>query len=760
MKESKLPNQDFTKKIIVKIDGLWKTFKTGDQSTVVLKDITTRINKGEFVMLFGPSGCGKSTLLNVLMGLEHPDKGNINLMDMDIWNLNSDERAVIRKNSIGIVYQQQNWISALNVLENIAFIGNLIGYSKEKSEKLAQEKLKLVGMSHRSFYRPTELSVGEQQRISLARALMSDPPLIVADEPTGNLDIKTGLKIMNIFKKLAKDGKTILMVTHNIGALNFADRVLLMIDGRLLRDFKIKKGSVDIVKNKILKDMETFIQDIEENQNKNSNNAPPVRKYDDRILLSKKNIIKNFLSSLWYNVTFTISMIFLLFFYIPSLLLERKIFKKSHFSSKIKNIIKNIFNRLQYTKKHVTDSISNWDLGEISLSHLIEKKSRTLITVLGMGLGIGFITFLLSIGYGLEKLVISEIAKLEQRRQITVAPVFGSEIILDNERYQLIKDVDGVSKIYPLVNIATTLYYKDSQTDIVAYGVEPSYLEASKFVFIQGKNFTTSGKEVVIGEKVLSMLGADAEEIIGENLSLLFIPIDQESLSNTVGENDNTLGLYDMKISYLVTGVIEDGSYGSIYFPIEQAKELGVDDYSELLVEIGNEREVINVRKDIEALGMKTNSIMDTVSEVERIFGYVKLSLTVVGIVAYIIAILGMVNTLIVSLMERTREVGLLKAVGMQSTEVKKLFVTEAMFISFVGGIAGILFGLLGGFFLSFIFSVLSLLKGGSYLIVSRIPVVLVLLIVFCSVVIGYITGLYPSKRAVKMSPLDALRYE
>jgi ABC-type lipoprotein export system ATPase subunit len=154
---------------------LWKSFPTGDHFTTVLKDINLNIKKGEFVILFGPSGCGKSTFLNTLMGLEHPDKGNVNFMGMNLWELNSDDRAVIRKSNVGIIYQQQNWVKSLSVVENVAVVGSLLGMKKEEAEALAREKLEIVGMTHRADYKPYELSSGEQQRISLARSLMSQP---------------------------------------------------------------------------------------------------------------------------------------------------------------------------------------------------------------------------------------------------------------------------------------------------------------------------------------------------------------------------------------------------------------------------------------------------------------------------------------------------------------------------------------------------------------------------------------------------------
>lgn len=157
---------------------------------------------------------------------------------------------------------------------------------------------------------------------------------------------------------------------------------------------------------------------------------------------------------------------------------------------------------------------------------------------------------------------------------------------------------------------------------------------------------------------------------------------------------------------------------------------------------------------------MKTTSMVDTINQIEKFFTTLRIGLAVVGSIAFGISILGMINTLTISLMERTREVGLLKSIGMRSCEVRKLFITESMLIAFFGGITGVIIGSVLGGILSLVLSIISITKGGDYLLVSKIPILLLFGIMIISGIIGYITGLYPSKRALKMSPLDALRYE
>ncbi len=744
--------------LVVTSTNLWKSFPTGDKYTTILKDINVKINKGEFVVLFGPSGCGKSTFLNTLMGLEHPDKGGINFMGMDVWKLNSDDRAVIRKSNVGIIYQQQNWIKSLSVIENVSIVGSLLGMSKEEAAQAAREKLNLVGMTHRTNYKPYELSSGEQQRISLARSLMSDPTLIVADEPTGSLDIKSGLKVMRILQDLATQGKTVLMVTHNPEYFEFADRVLFMIDGKIRKDIVIKDSDVKEMRRRVAEDLDSFINEVQAGEVIPDDKQAPIPVKHSEECGNKCNKFKNFLDSAKFVTVFTFSMLLMLILFVPSYILEKLFFRKSELSTKVSDLIIKIFNKLEAKKEGVQKSISSWDIGEISLSYLMVKRSRTLITVLGVGVGIGFITFLLSIGYGLENLVVNEIAEIEQMRQVIIDPVVGGEVDIDEERYGLISNKSGVKEQYPLINVATTAYYGDSQTDLVAYGVQSEYLSVTRETFVEGVTFNSNENEIVISEDVVSLLGIDQSEILGQNLELEFIPIDRET--EIVEEEEDVAGAYDDRVQYKVTGIVVGDSTPVVYFPIEDAKDLGIEIYSEVLVVLDDSTDMAAVRREIEALGMKTSSVMDTVNQIEQFFGYLRIGLAVIGGIAFVIAILGMINTLTVSLMERTREVGLLKSIGMQSEEVKKLFITESMLISFFGGVSGLIIGTFMGLVISAIISGISVSRGGDYLIVSKLPLYLIGGVIVVSVIIGYLTGLYPSRRAVKMSPLDALRYE
>lgn len=234
---------------ILEITNVFKEFVLGETIVPIIKGVSFVVNEGDFVIIFGPSGCGKSTILNMLLGLELPTKGEISFLGKNLYADNEDGRAQLRKQKVGMVYQQSNWVKALNVIENVSFPLTLRGFSAADREKKAWEVLKLVGMEQGAFQTPTELSSGQQQRISLARALISDPVLLVADEPTGNLDSKASEEIMELFRQFNHQGKTVIMVTHDLEYLSYATKSVNIADGLLVGEYqandkRLKKMSI------------------------------------------------------------------------------------------------------------------------------------------------------------------------------------------------------------------------------------------------------------------------------------------------------------------------------------------------------------------------------------------------------------------------------------------------------------------------------------------------------------------------------------
>jgi ABC-type lipoprotein export system ATPase subunit len=223
---------------LIEIQDIHKSFTVGQTQVEVLKGISLSIKSGEFIIIFGPSGCGKSTLLHTLLGLEPPTTGKILVEGEDFYgNKTDDDRGLYRRHKVGMIYQQPLWVHALNVVDNICLPLYLLDQDQVSIDAKAKKTLEQVGLTEWASYAPTELSSGQQQKISLARSLMTDPLMIVADEPTGNLDTVSGQELLDTFIELVKNGKTIIMVTHDLEYLKYATKVFHMIDGQVVEEY-------------------------------------------------------------------------------------------------------------------------------------------------------------------------------------------------------------------------------------------------------------------------------------------------------------------------------------------------------------------------------------------------------------------------------------------------------------------------------------------------------------------------------------------
>lgn len=218
---------------IIKLDDVWKIYKVGDVEVKALRGASLSIGLGDFVAITGPSGSGKSTMMNMVGALDIPSKGIIYLDGKDISKLDESTLAEIRGKKIGFVFQQFNLISTLSALENVMLPMEF--QEKDDAEEKAKEALELVGLKDRMHHKPKELSGGQQQRVAIARAIGNDPDLILADEPTGNLDSSTGKEIMDLFKNLNKEGKTIVLITHDINLINYGKRTIHLLDGKIVK---------------------------------------------------------------------------------------------------------------------------------------------------------------------------------------------------------------------------------------------------------------------------------------------------------------------------------------------------------------------------------------------------------------------------------------------------------------------------------------------------------------------------------------------
>ena len=237
---------------VIKLKSLTKRYGIGDAEQVALDGIDLTINKGEFIAIMGPSGCGKTTLLNILGLLDRPDEGTYHIGSKSVTNISSSRSAKIRNEKIGFVFQSFNLIPRLNVVENVALPLTYTGKSRIKSLEIASKTLEKFYLNEREYYMPHQLSGGQTQRVAIARALVNNPSIILADEPTGNLDSKASHIIMEELAAIHKQGNTIIMVTHNPDMTTYADRIITMIDGQIDSDTKDIKKDIQLKKEEKL----------------------------------------------------------------------------------------------------------------------------------------------------------------------------------------------------------------------------------------------------------------------------------------------------------------------------------------------------------------------------------------------------------------------------------------------------------------------------------------------------------------------------
>ena len=223
---------------MITVNHLSKTFRTEEIETIALNDVSFEIKDGEFVAIMGPSGCGKTTLLNILGLLDNPSGGSYRLLGSEVAGLREKERTKFRKGNIGFVFQSFNLIDELNVYENIELPLRYLNIGSAERRQKVTEIMKRMAISHRAKHFPQQLSGGQQQRVAIARAVVAGPKLILADEPTGNLDSKNGREVMKLLKELNGEGTTIVMVTHSQRDAASADRIINLFDGQIVSDVK------------------------------------------------------------------------------------------------------------------------------------------------------------------------------------------------------------------------------------------------------------------------------------------------------------------------------------------------------------------------------------------------------------------------------------------------------------------------------------------------------------------------------------------
>ena len=660
---------------LIEAKNLTRVYCRSNVEVHALRGVSLKVNRGEFLSIIGPSGSGKTTLMDILGCLSRSTSGSYNLEGHDVSQLSEDELSDIRKRRIGFVFQTFNLIPRMSAINNVELPLLYSGVGEEQRKSKAMDALRKVGLQERAYHDPNELSGGEQQRVAIARALINNPSIIFADEPTGNLDSKTGKDIMYLFEKLHKEGKTIIMVTHDANVADYAERTVKIKDGKIEEEKVRKKSS----KKKVP--------------------AVEEREIDASIMGS---IISGFFSG---------------------------------------------------------------------YKGLLANKLRSFLTVLGIIIGVGAVIGVMGVGEGAKRNITTQIEKLGSnvisiyyRRPDSKDQALQwrgrSEGLTYQDAIAMKKELDFITEVDPEVRSDVSVKYKDKDWDTQVIGALPSYQYVNNHQVKDGRFFTEDelkswAKVCVIGKAIKDELFGNenpiGKEIKIRNMRFTVIGVMEEKGSVGWNDFDDRIFIPLFTAQKRITG--EDNIVRSIdaqttgMLPTDVTEER----VKSLLLERHNQVEDFRIRNREE--------FKQTVEQTASTF---KIMLSGIAAISLIVGGIGIMNIMLVSVTERTREIGIRKAIGAKRIDILVQFLIESVIVSLSGGFLGIFFGVIfantvgnmmvgagaiGPRFLS---------QGGQ----SVVTPASILLAFFFAVVIGIFFGMYPANKASKMDPVQALRYE
>ncbi len=396
------------------------------------------------------------------------------------------------------------------------------------------------------------------------------------------------------------------------------------------------------------------------------------------------------------------------------------------------------------------------DLLEISFQNFRNRQSRIFFTILGVSVAIAAVLFLVSFGYGLQASLLKKITTTDSLLSLDVISSDTDLIKLNQETLDKIKNIEHVETISPYVAYTGNMTLNDLSSEATINIVDENYFNFEGVTPKIGRDFNkTDQNKVVINNAIAELFNLKESDIIGKKIKItVFLP------DTTSEVSDSELKSYDLENDFEIIGVIEDSNTQGYIFIQSKDVNLPITEYTSVKVKIDDNSNLGSVRDNLTTAGFLVSALSDTIDQANQIFGVIQIILGIFGIVALIVAAIGLINTMTISLLERTNEIGIMRAIGAAPRDIMWLFLGESLLIGFLGGVIGIILGIGLSQLFQFIINIISRSLGGESMSLFAYPVWFIFFIIILSSIVGLIAGFFPARRASKLNPLDALRYK